>query len=274
MISAIFKKEQPFFQWYGGLYRKMLKNFTHLFVQEEASRILLQKLQIHYVSVSGDTRFDRVAEISEKFQPDQGIQKFCGNSKILVAGSTWHPDEELIKKVMQHFPDVKLIIAPHEIHQQRLNELKQLFPHSIFFSELESSNNSNQFLSTKPETANFLIIDNIGMLSKLYSYATITYVGGGFNHGIHNLLEAVVFGKPVIFGPKFEKFQEALDLKKLKAGFSINNKEEMKKQMHLLLTDLEVYDTSCTSAKTYIQDHKGATEKILLFIQEKRLLTN
>lgn len=273
MISAIFKKEQPFFRWYGGLYRNMLKSFTHLFVQEEPSRMLLQQLQITNVSVTGDTRFDRVAEIADKFQPVEEIKKFCGKSRVLVAGSTWPADEKLIKETMLLFPDIKLIIAPHEIHQQRLDDIKILFTDSIYFSQLESPEFINGIHSDKPESANCLIIDNIGMLSNLYSYAAITYVGGGFDQGIHNLLEAAVFGKPVIFGPKFEKFQEAIDLYNSGAGFSVMNKDEMKKIISLLLNDHKLYSESCNTAKKYVLSNKGAAEKILLYIQENRLLT-
>ena len=267
LISALFRKSQPFFQWYGSLHRKMLGCFTHLFVQEERSKLLLQKLQINEITVAGDTRFDRVLEIAEKFQPIDLIKEFCGHANVMVAGSTWPADEKLIREVSTVFPHLKLIIAPHEIHKQKLNDLKELFPESVFFSQLQTQ-------SVQYQTANCLVIDNIGMLSSLYFYATITYIGGGFDKGIHNVLEASVYGKPVIFGPRFEKFREAVELKKSGAGFSINTKNELEKLLCRLLNDQKEYSESCESARSYVQTNKGATEKILRYIQENRLLTN
>ena len=267
MISAIFRKGQPFFQWYGSLHRKMLKKFTHLFVQDEESKNLLLQLKINNVTVAGDTRFDRVAEIAEKFQPVNDITKFCGTDKVLVAGSTWPADEKLIKSITNLFPELKIIIAPHEIHQQHLDSLKLLFPESVLFSQLPATN-------YKLQTPNCLLIDNIGMLSTLYSYASIAYIGGGFNQGIHNVLEAAVYGKPVIFGPRYEIFQEAIDLIISGAGFSINNKDKLGKLVSRLLNDKEIYLKCCENAGTYIRQNKGATEIILHYIQENRLLTN
>lgn len=274
MISAIFRKDQTFFHWYGSHHRKMLKSFTHLFVQDEESKDLLLLLKINNVTVAGDTRFDRVAEIIEKFQPINEIEKFCGNSKVLVAGSTWPADEKIIKPISDLFPELKVIIAPHEIHKEQLNDLKNLFPDSVLLSELLQKTSARQTKNAGLQTFNCLIIDNIGMLSKLYSYATIAYIGGGFDKGIHNVLEAAVYGKPVIFGPRYEKYQEAIDLKKNGAGYNINNKDELEKLVCLLLNDQKVYTTSCESAGTYVQNNKGATDIILNYIQENRLLTN
>ena len=274
MISAIFRKDQTFFHWYGSHHRKMLKSFTHLFVQDEESKDLLLLLKINNVTVAGDTRFDRVAEIIEKFQPINEIEKFCGNSKVLVAGSTWPADEKIIKPISDLFPELKVIIAPHEIHKVQLNDLKNLFPDSVLLSQLFQKTSAGQTKNAELQTFNCLIIDNIGMLSKLYSYATIAYIGGGFDKGIHNVLEAAVYGKPVIFGPRYEKYQEAIDLKKNGAGYSINNKDELEKLVSRLLNDQKVYTTSCESAGAYVQNNKGATDIILNYIQENRLLTN
>ncbi len=267
MVSAIFRKNQIFFRWYGSLHRKMLQCITHFFVQDESSKSLLQNLNINNVTVAGDTRFDRVVTVAENFKPIDEIEKFCGASKILVAGSTWPNDEKIIKEAIASFPDLKLIIAPHEIHGEHLNLLKNIFTNSVFFSELRT-------LNSELTTTNTLIIDNIGMLSKLYRYASITYIGGGFDKGIHNVLEAAVFGKPVIFGPKFEKFKEAVELIKAGAAFSVNNKEELKTQMDLLLTENDFYKKSCETAKGYVFENRGATEKIVQYIQENRLFTN
>lgn len=267
MVSAIFRKNQPFFHWYGTLHRKMLNCFTHFFVQDEKSKSLLQSIHVNNVTAAGDTRIDRVISIAENFQPIEEIKSFCGKQDVLVAGSTWPDDEKIIQTATTVFPDLKLVIAPHEIDKQHLDNLKELFPGSIFFSQLATDKSLliNQ---------NYLIIDNIGMLSKLYSYATITYVGGGFDKGIHNVLEAAVYGKPVIFGPRFKKFKEAVDLRNSGAGFSINNKEELETTIRLFLTDKKAYADSCESARSYVFKNKGSTEKIIHYIQENRLLTN
>ena len=267
MISAKFRESQPFFQWYGSFHRKMLKCFTHFFVQDVDSSFLLQKIELNNVTVAGDTRFDRVLEIAEKSIVLDEIEKFCSIANIFIAGSTWPADEKIIKEATSSFPELKLIIAPHEIDHQHLSDLKVLFPNSLFYSDLISK--SSMFSSQ-----NCLIIDNIGMLSKLYSYATITYIGGGFDQGIHNLLEAAVYGRPVIFGPRFNKFKEATDLIKADAGFSINNKNELEKTISYFLADNIVYRKSSIASKNYVYKNRGATEKIIHYIQENRLLTN
>lgn len=266
LISAIFRKNQPFFKWYGNLHRKMLHCFTCLFVQDEESKTLLQKLETNEVIVSGDTRMDRVLDIADRFLPIEKIADFCGNAPVLVAGSTWPADEKLLKEVSATFPDLKMIIAPHEIHHQHLEDLKKLFPATVFFSSIQTTNK-------EIHNSNCLVIDNIGMLSGLYFYATLTYIGGGFDQGIHNVLEAAVYGKPVIFGPRFEKFREASDLVRAGAGFSIRNKEDLENQIRLLLNDVNIYHSASKNAKAYLQDNKGATAKILQYIQENRLLT-
>lgn len=266
MVSAIFRKNQAFFNWYGNLHRKMLKCFSHFFVQDDGSRKLLQSLNLNNVTVAGDTRFDRVITVAENFIPIPEIENFCGNAKILVAGSTWPNDEKIIKELIASYPELKIIIAPHEIHHEHLQYIKNTFPDSVLFSKLKTS---NQLLST-----NCLIIDNIGMLSKLYRYATITYIGGGFDKGIHNILEAAVFGKPVIFGPRFEKFKEATDLIKAEAGFSVENKNEFIARLGTLLNETDFYNKSCAAAKKYVYENKGATKKIIEYIQENRLFTN
>lgn len=267
MISALFRKNQPFFQWYGSLHRKMLNCFTHFFVQDEKSKSLLQSIQINNVTAAGDTRIDRVISIAENFRPIEEIKSFCEKQDVLVAGSTWPDDEKIIQEATSVFPDLKLIIAPHEIDKEHLDNLKELFPGSVFFSQLKTD-------SSLLINQSCLIIDNIGMLSSLYSYATITYVGGGFHKGIHNILEAAVYGKPVLFGPRFKKFKEAMDLKNAGAGFTINNKEDLETKIRLFLTDKKAYAGNCESARTYVYKNKGATEKIIHFIQKNRLLTN
>ncbi|MEO7523922.1 MAG: glycosyltransferase N-terminal domain-containing protein, partial [Ferruginibacter sp.] len=207
LISGIFRDSQPFFKWHGGIWKQMLGCFDQIFVQNERSKDLLKDIGIEKnVSIGGDTRFDRVIAIAEKKDPVQFIMAFVEGRQVLVAGSTWEDDEvELIHYVKSH-PEIKFIIAPHEIDQENLDDVKKEFPNAIFYSQIATG-------IIVPENINVLIIDNIGMLSKLYQYADIAYVGGGFGKdGIHNILEAAVYGKPVIFGPVYEKFAEAREL--------------------------------------------------------------
>jgi 3-deoxy-D-manno-octulosonic-acid transferase len=267
LISAIFRKEFSFFKWYGTVSRMMLRFFTHLFLQENESLILLGSIGIkNNVTVTGDTRFDRVAAIAADFQPLELVEKFCANADVLVAGSTWPEDEKIIQRACENFRELKLIIAPHEIHPNHLLQLKQEFPTAVYYSELDTGN-------LKPITGNCLIIDNIGMLSRLYHYATITYVGGGFGKGIHNTLEAAVHGKPVLFGPEFKKFKEAEELVKCEAGICIQNCLDLRHWLNKLLTDRNELKHRSKQAADYITQHRGATEKIVRYIAEKRLLT-
>lgn len=268
LVSGIFRESQPFFKWYGKIWKQMLSSFAAFFVQQETSKQLLQSIGVtENVFVSGDTRFDRVIAIAEKFEPIPTIEKFCGNSKVIVAGSTWQEDEEeLIHYIKQH-PEIKFIIAPHEVDEENLNDVKKEFTDSVFYSSL--INNSTE------ENSHVLIIDNVGMLSKLYRYAHITYVGGGFGgDGVHNVLEAAVYGKPVIYGPVYEKFAEAIGLIESGGGISINNALELEKAVDELLTNEEKRKQVSEAAKNYVYSNAGATQKILNYIQEKRLLTN
>ena len=266
MVSAIFRKGQLFFKWFGGFHRKMLTCFSYFFVQDVESFELLLSISISNVIVAGDTRFDRVAEIAENFKPIEEIEKFCGDSNVLVAGSTWPDDEKILKEAIKDFPDLKLIIAPHEIHAEHLKQLKQVFPDSMFYSQFTTDH-------LPLTTHNHLIIDNIGMLSRLYHYATITYVGGGFTRGIHNTLEAAVFGKPVVFGPNYKKFKEAIDLINTGGAISVNSSNELVIQLKNLLPDKKLLDEISKRSLDFVQQNKGATEKILTVIQENLRLT-
>jgi len=291
LISALFRENSIFFKWYGGLQRKMLSFFNHLFVQNETSKRLLDSIGLaNNTSVSGDSRFDRVIEIAESFTPIPAIGKFVGNSKTIVAGSSWPEDEEILQKTFNVINDtsLKLIIAPHEVNKEHIAEVQKLFPDSILFSELTEDNKQsaigNRQLTTdnkqeatgnrQPTTCNILIIDNIGMLSRLYKYAYITYIGGGFGKGIHNTLEAAVYGKPVLFGPAYRKFNEAIDLVNNGGAISINNAGDCIDAMQKLILNDSAYAKSCEKSKDYVYANRGATEKIMNFIQEKRLLTN
>lgn len=268
LVSGIFRQNQPFFTWYGAIWRKMLGSFTHFFVQNEESKDLLKTIGFtSNVSVNGDTRFDRVLEIANTFEPLPLIEEFCGDSKVIVAGSTWEEDEiELLHFVKAH-PEIKFIIAPHEIDEENLNDVKQEFKNSIFLSGLASND--------QRPTSNVLIIDNIGMLSRLYKYATIAYVGGGFgDDGVHNVLEAAVYGKPVVFGPVYEKYEEATGLVNEEGGISINGPLKLEGVLNALLNDEGERKRRGAAAKNYVLAHAGASQKIIRFIQENRLLTS
>ena len=285
MVSGIFRESQPFFKWYGGIWQKMLQCFTHFFVQNEASMELLSLIGIkENISISGDTRFDRVIEIAEKFEPLPLIEKFCGDCKVIVAGSTWEEDEEELTHYVKSNPQIKFIIAPHEIDAENLKDVKKEFPTSIFYSEwkeliektVESNKKENNAIPPfRGWGLNVLIIDNIGILSKLYHYADITFVGGGFvEDGIHNVLEAAVYGKPIIHGPQYEKFAEAVDLVECKAGIPVDNALALEKVLTELWNNEVLLKEKSEAAKKYVYSKAGATKKIMDYIQEKRLLTN
>ncbi len=268
LVSGLFRKDHVFFRWYGGLQRRMLQCFTHFFVQTEGSVDRLEKLGIvSNVTVSGDTRFDRVIDIAEQFETIPLIEEFCGDHSVIVAGSTWLEDEEEIDHFANSNPHLKFIIAPHEIDEERLKEIEALFESTIRYSQLETNN---------PEyTPNVLIIDNIGLLSRLYRYATISFVGGGFgDDGVHNVLEAAVYGKPVIFGPVYDRYIEAVELVGSGGGFSIENALEAEELFSGLLGNSQEYNQACDASREYVYSKRGATEKILQVIQEKRLLTS
>ena len=267
LVSGIFRQDQPFFKWYGNLHRSMLKCFTHFFVQDKESLQFLQSIDINNAIVAGDTRFDRVSEIADNFTPIGAVEKFCSSAPILVAGSSWPGDEKLIKDATANIPNLKIIIAPHEIHREHLDQLKTIFPDSVLFSQLITH-------SPEPITSNHLIIDNIGMLSKLYHYATIAYIGGGFSKGIHNTLEAAVYGRPILFGPNYKKFKEAVGLIETGGGICIASSSELSTLLKKFLSDKTALELSGKKSFEFVKQNKGATEKILYYIEANRLLTN
>jgi 3-deoxy-D-manno-octulosonic-acid transferase len=216
-----------------------------------------------------------VAAIAEKFEPIPLIEKFIGDSKVLVAGSTWKEDEEVLQKAFAaiHDKSLKLIIAPHEINETHLADLKKLFPNSITFSQFTTVD--SRFTTHDSRLTSILIIDNIGMLSRLYKYGSITYVGGGLKlMGVHNVLEAAVYGKPVIIGPFYKKYVEAVGLVNAGGAVVIENESGLSGCINNLLQDPHSYATISDASKNYVWKNKGATEKVIQFIQEKRLLTN
>lgn len=265
MISAIFREEQIFFQTYGGFFRSILRNVTYFFAQNMDSVHMLKWINITNAGLAGDTRFDRVVDLAARHQPIEQVAKFCANKRILVAGSTWRPDEELLKQLAEDYGHWKFILAPHEIHSAHIDDLVKLFGEVILFSKFDTYS-EDTILNSQ-----ILIIDNIGMLSSLYYYADITYIGGGFGAGIHNTLEAATYGKPVIFGPKYDKFQEAIDLITLMAGFSITNYNELK-QVFVSLQDEYFLKDASEAARKYVQQRAGATQIIMKYLETEKLL--
>ncbi|MGB8193890.1 MAG: glycosyltransferase N-terminal domain-containing protein [Chitinophagaceae bacterium] len=285
LLSGIFQRRMAFFKWYGGIQRKMLHSISHFFVQDEPSMFLLRKLGIKTVTVSGDTRFDRVIEIARWTGDLPGIKEFCGSDPVIVAGSTWQEDEEELDHFANIHPEIKFIIAPHEVGVERIAEVEKLFKRAVKYSEWgvvsgewgkeHQGPTHLPLATTHSPVPNVLIIDNIGLLSRLYRYATITWVGGGFgDEGVHNVLEAAVYGKPVVFGPVYDKFIEAVELVGSGGGFSVENALEAETLFTSLLIDKEEYDLACEASREYVYSNKGATEKIVAFVQENRLLTN
>lgn len=268
LISGVFLPSQPFFKWYGKFWIKMLGVFSHFFVQNDSSKELLRGLiQEEKITISGDTRCDRVINIASNFIDIPGIAKFCGDHKVVVAGSTWEDDEaEWIHFVREH-PAMKFIIAPHEVDAENIADVKKEFHGSITYSEWL---NNQPVASDDKEAPNCLIIDSIGILSRLYKYATITYVGGGFgDDGLHNILEAAVYSKPVIFGPAFYKNFEAQELIDCNGAISIESALELEEVMNNLLSNDEEIMAMGQAAGQYVYKNAGASEKIMKYIEGK-----
>jgi 3-deoxy-D-manno-octulosonic-acid transferase len=261
IISGIFRPGQVFFKWYGALHRKMLGMVSHFFVQDEASKNLLKTLQKDNVTVSGDTRFDRVWANAQQPKAIAEIVDFKAGQKTFIAGSTWPKDEELLSDLVGLYPDWKFIFAPHEIGEGKVSHLMSLLPEdeTIRFSQISD-------LKSNLSDFKILVIDNIGMLSSLYQYGEVAYIGGGFGVGIHNTLEAAAFGLPVIFGPNYQRFREARELIELKAGISINDIDELKKAAALLMKDTEYRSFISNKISGYVRENTGATESILRYV--------
>ncbi|WP_396165399.1 3-deoxy-D-manno-octulosonic acid transferase [Flavobacterium sp.] len=264
LISGIFRENQVFFKWYGGFYRKALKTFTYFFAQNESSKLLLQSIGFSNVSISGDTRFDRVVAILEKDNTLDFIAAFKNNQPTIVIGSSWPKDEGLLIQYIESAPqNVKFIIAPHNInHNQILNLKTQISKKTILFSEKEEM--LKQVQQDKIEDFQVFIIDTIGILTKIYSYADIVYVGGGFgNPGVHNVLEPATFGIPIVMGPNYSHFAEATALVGLGGCVAVKNQSELNDAFNLLLQNEEERLEKGHICSTFVQMNKGATAHIL-----------
>ena len=295
LFSAIFRPDQYFFRWYGGWFRRQLATcYTHIFVQNEESLRLLKGNGVERCSLAGDTRFDRVHQIAQSSAGDEIVEQFLSGQqgKVLVCGSTWPPDEEQIAEVITTplsprrgvGGEARIILAPHIISEEHLRQIERLFPDSIRYSvaasrvteclgdcvtEWSSNQDTHQpgnpatQSPSHPATPKVLIIDNIGRLSKLYRYADVAYIGGGFGAGIHNTLEAVAYGKPVLFGPNYHKFQEARDLIARGAGWSHTDAATLRSNLERLLASPEAYASASKACLDYMNENLGSTDKII-----------
>lgn len=261
LISGIFRKKQAFFKWYGGFYRKALDAFTYFFVQNENSLQLLHQLGKENAIVSGDTRFDRVASILERDNTLDFIAEFKNNKTTVVAGSTWPKDEELlIEFINSNSTNTKYIIAPHNIKQDQIQQLKNSCTKKVVLYSEKEGKNLNDY--------DLFIIDTIGILTKIYSYADIAYVGGGFGQpGVHNILEPATFGIPIIIGPNYSHFIEAIELVDSMGCISVNHQKELVSQLNELISNATLRKTKGLICANFVQNNKGAVAKILNNLQ-------
>ena len=254
-VSSIFREHQIFFRWYGKSYAGVLRCFTHFFVQNEKSKHLLHTIGIDTVDVVGDTRFDRVLQIKEKAQQLPIVEAFKADKKVFVAGSSWAPDEDIFIPFMNECKDWKMIIAPHVISEEHLKRIEE-----------KCKGKTVRYTATTPEEAaqaQCLLIDCFGLLSSVYHYGEVAYVGGGFGVGIHNVLEAVVWKMPALFGPNHQRFQEAQELIKARGGFEITDSSSFAHMMQQFMTQQEYLRLSGEAAGSYVESKAGATHKIL-----------
>lgn len=259
-VSSIFRPSQIFFRWYGYQYRHVLRCITHFFVQNEESKRLLNSIGIENVDVTGDTRFDRVTTIAAQSKTLPVIEAFKGESKkTFIAGSSWLPDEKIFSQWLNEHTDWKIIIAPHVIAEAHLEQIMELFKGRTVLRYSQLTYETSKLL---PD-ADVLIIDCFGLLSSIYKYGDVAYVGGGFGVGIHNLPEAAVWDVPVIFGPNNKKFQEAQELKACGGGFEISSYDDFCSVMNNFNTDAEKLATASAAAGDYVRSQSGATEKLL-----------
>jgi 3-deoxy-D-manno-octulosonic-acid transferase len=265
LISGIFREKQAFFKWYGGFYRNALKTFDYFFVQNESSKNLIQSIGFNNVKISGDTRFDRVVSILERDNSLDFIEQFKDNKTTIVIGSSWPKDENLLVNYINNASDdTKFIIAPHNIKSEQIVNLKsQITKPTILFSEKNNIDLSN---------FNIFIIDTIGILTKIYSYADIAYVGGGFgNPGVHNILEPATFGVPIIIGPNYSHFAEAIALVHQEGCVSISNQNELNEAFDNLISNEDVRHEKGHTCATFVQMNKGATDVILSYIENSEI---
>lgn len=252
LVSAIFRRNSIFFKSYGGRWRRALDTFDQMFVQNDESRELLHSIGFDNVIVAGDTRFDRVAEIARAARSVEIVERFKGDGRLFVAGSTWGPDEDILLPLINANADVKFVIAPHEMDEGRIGRLLR-----------ETKGGAVRYTQCTPQSdfsdVQVLVLDTIGILSSVYGYASWSYIGGGFGVGIHNTLEAATFGLPIAFGPKYEKFKEARDMVALGAARKVESAEELMAWFAPLCNDSELLARVSATAKDYTIKNQGAT---------------
>jgi 3-deoxy-D-manno-octulosonic-acid transferase len=260
LVSGIFRQKQVFFKPYGTWYRNILRRFDYLFLQNQESEALLHSINIENISVAGDTRFDRVTAIAKNSKNIPIAKKFSAGSKTIVAGSTWPADEELLVKYIETSGNkAKLILAPHEIHSSHIESIEKLInvPYTLY-SKADHAD---------LEETQILIIDNIGMLSSIYKYGQIAYIGGGFGNGIHNTLEAAVYDIPVIFGPNYQRFQEAVELIKAEGAITISEYHELEHVLNNFLSNNIQLTDAGNAAGNYVHKNTGATRTIMRHLE-------
>lgn len=253
LVSAIFRRNSIFFNPFGDIWRKALRSFDVLFVQDEGSKELLVEIGVENVVVAGDTRFDRVSAIAESAEKVEVIEQFKGDKRLFVAGSTWGADEDIILPLIKANPDIKFVIAPHEMEESRIERIMRETK-AVRYTQCEGVDLVDKQV---------FILDTIGLLSRVYGSAEWAYIGGGFGAGIHSTLEAVVYGIPVAFGTKYHKFQEARDLIALGVGRSVKNEKELQEWFSELKSDADYLARLSAIAKIYVEQHRGTTERIV-----------
>ncbi|MCS6820642.1 MAG: 3-deoxy-D-manno-octulosonic acid transferase [Microscillaceae bacterium] len=259
LFSAVFRKEQIFFQWYGGFFRNILNEFTHIFVQNQASLDLLYSIDINSATITSDTRLDRVRTILENKEQFPLIEKFKNNQKLLIVGSSWRRDLEVIIPFLNEFDQpLKVIIAPHEIKENEIKYIQtELTTPALRYSEA-TEENVNQY--------DALILDNVGMLAQLYQYADFAYIGGAFGEGLHNILEPAVHGIPIFFGKEYQNFPEAIDLIELDVAFSVENTKELDLIFTRIYYDADKRSEIKAACEKYIKENSGGTEVLVSYI--------
>jgi 3-deoxy-D-manno-octulosonic-acid transferase len=264
-ISVLFRPGQFFFKGYGHWFRRQLGAVTWFFVQNEPSGLLLGSIGMQNVTITGDTRFDRVYSIARNKKSFPLVENFCAGKKIFIGGSTWKEDEDILLPLINHAGvNLKYILAPHDVSRDRVNEItSRLQRPFILYSEMKGDNLAGKEI---------LVIDTVGILSQLYQYATIAFIGGGFGAGIHNIQEPITFGVPVFFGPKYQKFTEATDLVGLGGALCIQSSAELKNTVSNILADPEIHYQMSSVCRNYVEQHRGATEIILNFFKTSHAL--
>ena len=263
IFSALFRPSQFFFRPYGKWFRKALKAYNHIFVQNQSSYDILQKFGFNNVSISGDTRLDRVAQIARSAAELPKLEMFCCGKKVIVAGSTWPEDEALFLRFVDECKEqVKFVIAPHEVHSESILRINSQLQRPYVLYSADST-------PEQLKNAEVLVVDGYGYLVSVYRYAKIAYIGGGFTTGIHSILEPAVYGMPVVFGPDYHKFHEATEMIRLGAAHSVTNYEDLDLLFDSYLSDPERLSRESLFASQYVESNRGATDQIVRYFFEK-----